>query len=120
MGRLGLAVSVLMISTIAALGMADNASAGRKATQDLLNQMQAQTQRPKAADNLQGTAGRIVDWLAQGKFTEVTQTFDATMRPGLPPDKLKQVWQSVVAQAGPLNEKWELAFRRCSSMMLSR
>lgn len=42
----------------------------------------------------------FVTQLAQGQFEKAAKQFDKTMAENLPPEKLKAVWNSLVAQAG--------------------
>lgn len=46
----------------------------------------------------------FIDLLSQGKFGDATAGFDATMTAALPPEKLKEVWEGVLAGAGPLEK----------------
>lgn len=45
-------------------------------------------------------ASRLVDSLANQRFADAAKHFDPTMQSALPPQKLAQVWQSVIAQVG--------------------
>ncbi|MGA7936823.1 MAG: alpha/beta fold hydrolase [Kovacikia sp.] len=105
MKQFNLAISGLMVSTLIALGVAGEASASRKSVQEWLPNMHADARQPKATQDLKATASQVVDLLAKGKFAEVTQKFDPTMQKGLSTEKLKQIWQAVVAEAGPFKRQ---------------
>ena len=45
-------------------------------------------------------AADVVASLTKGDMAAVTATFDAAMKAALPPDKLKEVWNGVMAQVG--------------------
>jgi uncharacterized protein len=45
-------------------------------------------------------ATRLVDQLVAGDTAAVVALFDATMRAGLPPERLQSTWATVIAQAG--------------------
>lgn len=46
-------------------------------------------------------AQEFADKLVSGKFDKATSSFDETMSTALPSDKLKAIWESLVAQGGP-------------------
>lgn len=48
------------------------------------------------------TARAVVDALARGDFEGAGKNFDATMRAALPPEKLRELWQTLSEQVGPL------------------
>lgn len=50
--------------------------------------------------SLDRTARAFVDLLAKEEFEKATANFDETMLKGLPPQKLKETWAKVVADAG--------------------
>jgi len=52
-------------------------------------------------DDLTSTAERFVDLLSKGEFSRAAGNFDDVMREALPPEKLKEVWESLIAQTGP-------------------
>lgn len=54
-----------------------------------------------AATDRTARAASFVELLATGKFTQAIDTFDATMRGALSEDKLRAVWNGIVAQSGP-------------------
>jgi len=64
----------------------------------------AAASKPPAAD-LRSAAGRLVDLLAAGDFAEAVKSFDAAMTTALPPDKLKEVWATLYAQAGAFQKR---------------
>lgn len=45
-------------------------------------------------------AREIVTAFSKGDYAGVTRHFDATMKKALPPDKVKETWQQLQAQAG--------------------
>ena len=55
-----------------------------------------------AAQNLnyEKQARSFVNELARGDYAAIMQHFDATMRSELPEEKLKQIWQGLIAQTG--------------------
>lgn len=50
---------------------------------------------------LTAPAQQLVQQLAAGQYTAAETNFDATMKAGLPADKLAAVWASITAQVGP-------------------
>jgi uncharacterized protein len=50
-------------------------------------------------------AEQFVQRLASGDFSAAADGFDATMKSALPAEKLKQTWESLVAQAGPFKTR---------------
>ena len=58
-----------------------------------------------AQGNTAVLANKIVDELACGKYSNVVEHFDSTMKCELPADKLKMVWTSILAQAGPYQKR---------------
>jgi uncharacterized protein len=58
--------------------------------------------RPKVspAADLRVVAGHLLELLAAGRFDEATKGFDATMKEGLPAEKLGQTWALLNQQAG--------------------
>src|ERR1700739_3501568 len=44
----------------------------------------------------------LVKFMAAGHFDKAVEPFDATMKRVLPADKLKTVWDGLIAQCGPL------------------
>jgi len=47
----------------------------------------------------------IVNLLADAQFEKATENFDATMKQALPPDELKQIWDSLVTDVGAYQEQ---------------
>jgi hypothetical protein len=47
----------------------------------------------------------LVKLLASGNYEKAVGNFDSTMKNALPPDKLKQVWDSLIVQAGAFVEQ---------------
>lgn len=74
-------------------------------------------------DELQAAAKRFVGSLAAGDFATAVKSFDATMKEGLPAEKLREVWKTLNAQAGPFREqagvraekdgKYRIVFVKC-------
>jgi dienelactone hydrolase len=58
---------------------------------------------PPAAtqETLEASARALVDQLAAGQFDTAVTNFDAKMQQVLPPDKLQETWQALLAQVGP-------------------
>jgi dienelactone hydrolase len=65
----------------------------------------AEPQKKAAGDDLASRAGQFVQLLAEGDFPAAVKPFDATMSGALPEEKLKQTWESVIAQAGGLKSR---------------
>jgi dienelactone hydrolase len=51
--------------------------------------------------DLEATARQLLDDLAEGRYERAAAGFDAKMAELLPPDKLRETWESLVAQVGP-------------------
>jgi hypothetical protein len=74
-------------------------------------------------DEFTPIAKRFVELLSEGEFSKATENFDGVMKKVLPPKKLKEVWESLVAQAGPFKGqigartektgKYEIVFVTC-------
>ena len=105
MKRSRLTVASWMISPLIVLGLAGNASADGRAAQAPLQRTQADASPQKATTDLKAAAAKVVDLLVKGKFAEVNQKFDPTMQKGLSAEKLKQTWQSIVAEVGPFKRQ---------------
>lgn len=54
---------------------------------------------------IEAMAKDLVDLLVKGNYEAVVENFDDTMKKALPADKLKQVWDSLIVQAGPFVEQ---------------
>jgi hypothetical protein len=54
---------------------------------------------------LETMAENLVNLLADAQFEKATENFDATMKKALPPDQLKQIWDSLVTDVGPYQEQ---------------
>jgi len=50
-------------------------------------------------------AKQFVEQLANGDFSAAVQNFDATMKVGMPPEKLKEAWEGLVGQVGALQKQ---------------
>ncbi len=57
------------------------------------------------AGDLTASAQALVGLLANEDFASAARDFDSTMKAVLPPDKLKEAWQSLTAQAGPFQRQ---------------
>jgi uncharacterized protein len=55
-------------------------------------------------DNV-SAAGQFVQLLEKGEFASAVKEFDATMTNALPVEKLKQAWESLIAQAGTMKAR---------------
>jgi hypothetical protein len=49
-------------------------------------------------------AKSLVDQMTAGEFEKAVEPFDETMKQVCPADKLKQIWNGLVAQQGPLQK----------------
>ena len=63
--------------------------------------------QPKAAQSgdVTASAKAFVDLLVKGDFTGATQTFDATMKAAMPPDKLQTAWTQLSNAAGSFKQQ---------------
>ena len=52
--------------------------------------------------DLDKLSSELVERMAAGRFDKAVEPFDATMKRVLPADKLKAVWDGLIAQCGPL------------------
>jgi uncharacterized protein len=60
----------------------------------------AQARTDTTPPDFVSSAKAFVDLLAKKDFSRAEETFDTTMKTALPEEKLKEVWTTVVAQAG--------------------
>lgn len=102
-----LVVSVGLVAAIAFFGIPESVSANRRVTQETLRRMRAETQQQKRIENLKSEASRVVSLMAQEQFTKATKNFDPTLQQTLPPEKLRQTWQGLIAEAGPFKQQLE-------------
>lgn len=58
-----------------------------------------------AQEDLSGRAAGIVRELSLGEFEQVYESFETTMKAQLPAAKLAEVWNTVIAQAGPFQSQ---------------
>lgn len=66
----------------------------------------ASSESEVAKDNQLETMARdLVNSLVSGEYKEAVENFDSTMKKVLPAEKLEEVWNSVIAQAGPFVEQ---------------
>ena len=54
---------------------------------------------------IESLAKDLVDLLASGNYEKAVENFDSTMKTALPAEKLQEVWNSIIAQAGPFKEQ---------------
>jgi hypothetical protein len=74
--------------------------ASRKAVQDRLRQMQAETRLERELERMRGAATRLVDLLSQEKYGDASGEFGVTAQSRFTPDTLKQIWQGTIAHSG--------------------
>lgn len=67
-----------------------------------------QVQADQAAEQRTQQAKVFVALLAAGEFEKASDSFNGTMRKGLPPDKLKQVWQTIEGQFGKFKQTGDI------------
>ncbi|MHC4068096.1 MAG: DUF3887 domain-containing protein [Planctomycetota bacterium] len=60
---------------------------------------------PSENAQLETMAENLVNFLAEAQFEKATENFDATMKKALPPEQLKQIWDSLVTDVGPYQEQ---------------
>ncbi len=65
----------------------------------------AETRETPQGKDIAPAAGRFVDQMANGEFSAAVKDFDATMKGLVSPEKLKQIWEPLVAQVGPLKAR---------------
>lgn len=62
--------------------------------------------------NLQSAAGVFVDSLSRREFQQASANFDETMKRGLPPQKLEQVWENLITEVGLLKEQGDVRIQQ--------
>ena len=85
----------LIVFAVAAGFEGDNAEPAKKV-------VQGSDAEPATIEAL---AKDLVNALASGEYKETVENFDGTMKKALPAEKLQQVWNSIIAQAGPFVEQ---------------
>ena len=65
----------------------------------------AQERVSQGSRDLVVVAKGFVELLVKGDFESAVKHFDRTMQSGLPPKKLAQAWQSVIARGGPFRKQ---------------
>lgn len=65
----------------------------------------AQTQQVSDMNELIAHAQKFVELLAKGEFSKAVENFDNVMTKAMPEEKLKQVWQTVMKQAGQFKKQ---------------
>ncbi|MHC4571551.1 MAG: DUF3887 domain-containing protein [Planctomycetota bacterium] len=90
---------LIVVAVIAGFA-GDNIELAKKASYELgIKPMPIETQ-----------AKDLVNSLASGDYREAVENFDSTMQKALPAEKLKEVWNSLIAQVGAFVE--QTAFRK--------
>ncbi|MGD8535806.1 MAG: alpha/beta fold hydrolase [Candidatus Aminicenantes bacterium] len=56
-------------------------------------------------EELVAHAKEFVDLMAKGEFAKAVENFDSVMSKAMPKEKLKEVWQRVIKQAGPFKKQ---------------
>jgi hypothetical protein len=56
-------------------------------------------------EELIAQAKEFVDLMVQGEFSKAVENFDSVMSKAMPEEKLKEVWQTVIKQAGPFKKQ---------------
>jgi len=56
-------------------------------------------------EELIAQAKEFVDLMVQGEFSRAVENFDSVMSKAMPEEKLKEVWQTVIEQAGPFKKQ---------------
>lgn len=54
---------------------------------------------------IEDMAGDFIKLLAEGEFSKATENFDAAMKKAASPEKLRQIWSSLVNQHGPFEKQ---------------
>ena len=62
--------------------------------------MPAPIQDVAVTDELVQQAQEFVDLMTKGEFSKATRNFDSVMIKAIPEEKLEQVWQAIIKQAG--------------------
>jgi dienelactone hydrolase len=65
------------------------------------------TLRAATDEEIKNAGGQFVDLLAKEDFAAAEARFDSTMQTAMPEDKLRQVWQALLKQAGGFNQQLE-------------
>ncbi len=65
----------------------------------------AQTQENSDLEELITQAKEFVDLMVKGEFSKAVENFDSVMTKAMPEEKLKDVWQRIVKQAGPFQKR---------------
>lgn len=60
----------------------------------------SQERKAMESSDLVSTAQEVVELLASGNFLRAESYFDDAMKAALPPEKLRETWNAIVAQAG--------------------
>lgn len=64
----------------------------------------AQLKESSNNEELITQAKEFVDLLTKGDFSKAVIHFDSVMTKAMPPEKLKEVWQSLIKQVGSLKK----------------
>jgi ArsR family transcriptional regulator, arsenate/arsenite/antimonite-responsive transcriptional repressor len=62
--------------------------------------------------DVEQAAGQFVESLVKGDFQSVAQDFDEAMADALPPDKLRETWDRVIAYHGPFIKQTDIRTER--------
>ena len=65
----------------------------------------AQQGEVSKSDDLTALAKGFVELLAKEDFPSAVKDFDTTMKKAMPPEKLGEVWESLIAQVGPFQRE---------------
>ena len=65
----------------------------------------AESREKTQGKDIVSAAEQFVERLAKSDFSAAVKEFDVTMTNAAPPDKLKQIWESLVADVGPLKTR---------------
>lgn len=57
------------------------------------------------SEELIAQAKEFVDLMVKGEFSRAVENFDSVMSKAMPEEKLKEVWQTVIKQAGPFKKQ---------------
>lgn len=63
---------------------------------------------PASSAEIEALAQELVALLGQGDFEQAVEHFDAKMREVLPPDKLQETWEALIAQVGPFQQQLDV------------
>ncbi|MBD3414543.1 MAG: alpha/beta fold hydrolase [Candidatus Aminicenantes bacterium] len=70
--------------------------------------MNSQQKSPYQMDELISMAKSFVEAMEKGDYEEAVKNFDETMTKLAPPEKMKQVWETLISQVGELKQQKEV------------